>query len=339
MPAEPQTQLRRPARRDFLKLGVGSFPAWASSTCSAAGRASAGRPPAAGKSSPANVNCILHLARRRARATTRPSTPSPTPPSTSAASSSRSRPPSPASTSPRSSPSSPAIADKFTVIRSVCHKDPNHGGGNHYMMTGAPTPVPVGCGAFVTFHPSFGSVVSWKRGIRDGLPAYMTMPGDVPLRRPELPRRQPRPVRHRAATPTPAGFKVRDVVLPPEITAGRDDRRQAAPPVARPPDPHHRRRRRRPGRRLRQLLPAGPRPRHLAQGPGRVRHLQGARRRPRPVRPQRRSASACCSARRLVEVGVSFVTCYTRRVGPPHQDLQELQGQQMAGARPGPRRP
>jgi hypothetical protein len=33
---------------------------------------------------------------------------------------------------------------KYTVVRSVCHKDPNHGGGNHYMMTGAPTPVPVG---------------------------------------------------------------------------------------------------------------------------------------------------------------------------------------------------
>src|SRR5438045_2966769 len=69
-----------------------------------------------------------------------------------------------------------AAADRFTVIRSVCHKDPNHGGGNHYMMTGAPTPVPVGCGAFVTFHPSFGSVVSWHRGTHNGMPAYMTTP-------------------------------------------------------------------------------------------------------------------------------------------------------------------
>src|SRR4051812_34600791 len=33
------------------------------------------------------------------------------------------------------------IADKMTVVRSICHKDPNHGGGNHYMMTGCPTPV------------------------------------------------------------------------------------------------------------------------------------------------------------------------------------------------------
>ncbi len=68
------------------------------------------------------------------------------------------------------------VADKMTVVRSICHKDPNHGGGNHYMMTGCPTPVPVGCGAFVTFHPSFGSVVSYKRGVKNGLPSYMTMP-------------------------------------------------------------------------------------------------------------------------------------------------------------------
>ena len=98
--------------------------------------------------------------------------------------------------SPKSCPSSPAIADKFTVIRSICHKDPNHGGGNHYMMTGAPTPVPVGCGAFVTFHPSYGSVVSWKRGIRER-PARLHLDArDVPLRRPQFPRRPARPVRH-----------------------------------------------------------------------------------------------------------------------------------------------
>src|SRR2546427_10209715 len=40
-------------------------------------------------------------------------------------------------------------ADKLTIIRSICHKDPNHGGGNHYMMTGAPTPVAGAAVAFV----------------------------------------------------------------------------------------------------------------------------------------------------------------------------------------------
>src|SRR6266487_3208303 len=69
-----------------------------------------------------------------------------------------------------------AVADKLTIVRSICHKDPNHGGGNHYLMTGMPTPVPVACGAFVTFHPSYGSMVSYDRGLRNGLPSYLTMP-------------------------------------------------------------------------------------------------------------------------------------------------------------------
>src|SRR5438874_2341411 len=50
------------------------------------------------------------------------------------------------------------IADKLTVVRSICHNDSNHGGGNHYMMTGSPTRIPVFCGAFVSFHPSLGAV-------------------------------------------------------------------------------------------------------------------------------------------------------------------------------------
>ena len=67
-------------------------------------------------------------------------------------------------------------ANKLTIVRSICHKDPNHGGGNHYMMTGMPTPVPVACGAFVTFHPSFGSMASYSRRIRSGMPACSANP-------------------------------------------------------------------------------------------------------------------------------------------------------------------
>jgi hypothetical protein len=46
-----------------------------------------------------------------------------------------------------------SVADKYTVIRSVCHKDPNHGGGQPLHDDRPPTPVPVGCGAFVTVPP------------------------------------------------------------------------------------------------------------------------------------------------------------------------------------------
>jgi hypothetical protein len=110
--------------------------------------------------------------------------------------------------------------DKYTVVRSVCHKDPNHGGGNHYMMTGTPTPVPVGCGAFVTFHPSFGSVVSYERGVRSGLPAYMAIPNNTRSGGPNFLGGQ-----HAAFTiggsPNSKNFEVSDVVLPKDIAEGR----------------------------------------------------------------------------------------------------------------------
>jgi hypothetical protein len=69
-----------------------------------------------------------------------------------------------------------AIADKTTIIRSIRHDQGNHGAGNHYMMTGAPPRIPVGCGAFVSFHPSLGSVVAAEKGAPSGLPAYFSIP-------------------------------------------------------------------------------------------------------------------------------------------------------------------
>jgi len=117
------------------------------------------------------------------------------------------------------------VADKTTVIRSVCHKDPNHGGGNHYLMTGSPTPVPVACGAFVTFHPSFGSVVSWQRGQLQGLPPYVSMPSVTRSGGPNF-----LGGKHSAfvidGQPNSADFKVRDVVLPTEISEGRATNRR-----------------------------------------------------------------------------------------------------------------
>jgi hypothetical protein len=118
------------------------------------------------------------------------------------------------------------VADKLAVIRSVCHRDPNHGGGNHYMMTGAPTPVPVGCGAFVTFHPSYGSVVSFKRGIKDGLPAYMSLPTMSRSGGPNFLGAQHAPFVI-GGDPNRAEFKVRDVVLPAGVTEERAESRCA----------------------------------------------------------------------------------------------------------------
>lgn len=112
------------------------------------------------------------------------------------------------------------VADKMAVLRSVCHKDPNHGGGNHYMMTGSPTPVPVACGAFVTFHPSFGSVVSYHRGMQDGMPAYMSLPQVSRSGGPNFLGGQHAPFVING-NPNDTGFQVRDVVLPPDISESR----------------------------------------------------------------------------------------------------------------------
>lgn len=112
------------------------------------------------------------------------------------------------------------VADKVTVVRSICHKDPNHGGGNHYMMTGARTPVPVACGASVTFHPSFGSVVSHHRGIPHGIPAYMSVPRVSRSGGPNFLGGKHAPFVING-NPNEKSFQVRDVVLPPEISEGR----------------------------------------------------------------------------------------------------------------------
>jgi hypothetical protein len=110
--------------------------------------------------------------------------------------------------------------DKFSVVRSICHKDPNHGGGNHYMMTGSPTPVPVGCGAFVSFHPSIGSVVSRERGVRAGLPTYMSMPSVSRSGGAHFLGAQHAPFVV-GGDPNSKGFRVRDVAIPQAISEGR----------------------------------------------------------------------------------------------------------------------
>ena len=112
------------------------------------------------------------------------------------------------------------VADRLSILRSLHHKDPNHGGGNHYLMTGTPTRVPVACGASVTFHPSYGSVVSYERGLHDGLPAYVSMPQVSRSGGPNFlgGRHAPFVI---DGNPNSNGFRVRDVTLPTDISEGR----------------------------------------------------------------------------------------------------------------------
>ena len=202
-----------------------------------------------------------------------------------------------------------AASDKFTVVRSVCHKDPNHGGGNHYMMTGMPTPVPVACGAFVTFHPSYGSMVSYSRGLRNGLPAYISMPEVTRSGGPNFLGAQHAPFVI-DGSPNAKGFKVRDVVLPSEISEGRAASRQT---LRRSLDQM---------KRFNDKLaedPAVSFDQFYAQGLDLVASPQAQQAfdiereadKVREAYGRNDFAQRLLLARRLVEVGVSFVTVYT----------------------------
>lgn len=113
-----------------------------------------------------------------------------------------------------------AISDRLAVVRSIRHDQGNHGAGNHYLMTGAPPRIPVGCGAFVSFHPSLGSVVAQELGAPAGLPAYFSMPQMSRSGGPNFlgARYAPFVVEENPNTPA---FRVRDVALPQGLSEGR----------------------------------------------------------------------------------------------------------------------
>lgn len=117
------------------------------------------------------------------------------------------------------------IADDFTVVRSIAHDQNNHGAGNHYLMTGAPTPVPVGCGAFVTFHPSFGSVVAKERGVQDGMPPYFSLGRMSRSGGPNFLGASYAPFVI-SDNPDSKSFRVRDVSIPDSIVGDRAENRR-----------------------------------------------------------------------------------------------------------------
>jgi hypothetical protein len=118
-----------------------------------------------------------------------------------------------------------ALADKLAVVRSIRHNQGNHGAGNHYMMTGAPPRIPVGCGAFVSFHPSLGSVVAHERGAPAGMPAYFSMPQMSRSGGPNFLGAKYAPFVV-ADNPNGPGFRVRDVAIPRELSVGRFESRK-----------------------------------------------------------------------------------------------------------------
>jgi hypothetical protein len=118
-----------------------------------------------------------------------------------------------------------ANSDDLAIIRSIRHDQGNHGAGNHYMMTGAPPRIPVGCGAFVSFHPSLGSVVSHQVGAPDGIPAYFSIPSMSRSGGPNFlgARHAPFIV---PDDPNRSSFQVRDVTVPSGLTDARFETRK-----------------------------------------------------------------------------------------------------------------
>jgi hypothetical protein len=213
------------ARRDFLKLGVGAFAGLGMVDLLRHRALAADAALAAGKPSPNPVNCIM-IWLDGGPSHYESFDPKPDAPSEVCGTYKSIPTKVPGVHFSEVVPKLAQTFDKFTVVRSICHKDPNHGGGNHYMMTGAPTPVPVGCGAFVTFHPSFGSVVSHHRGVQHGMPAYMSLPTMSRSGGPNFLGAQHAPFVI-GGDPSSSSFRVRDVVLPPDVSEGRaEDRRK-----------------------------------------------------------------------------------------------------------------
>jgi hypothetical protein len=113
-----------------------------------------------------------------------------------------------------------AMSDKLALVRSIRHDQGNHGAGNHYLMTGAPPRIPVGCGAFVSFHPSLGSVVAHEKPAKAGLPSYFSLPSMSRSGGPNFLGASYAPFVV-DGDPSNANFRVRDVALPAGLTEGR----------------------------------------------------------------------------------------------------------------------
>jgi len=201
-----------------------------------------------------------------------------------------------------------ASLNEYAMIRSIRHDQGNHGAGNHYMMTGAPPRIPVGCGAFVSFHPSMGSVAARELGRDNGLPAYFSMPQMSRSGGPNFlgARYAPFVV---GDDPNGKRFKVRDVALPRDLSelrfTSRTELRAKVDRMVRLQDEA-------------AGDPAAAYDEYYRQGFSLVTSVQAQQafdihQEPEAVRDRygRNSfGQRCLLSRRLVEAGVPFVTVY-----------------------------
>jgi hypothetical protein len=121
-------------------------------------------------------------------------------------------------------------ADKFTILRSMTHNDPDHVAGYHVMMTG----VHPGFGPSFNrnvhdnnVHPCFGSMVAKLGSNSSSLPPYISVPNFLNSGGPAFLGASCAPFVIEA-DPAAPDFSVRDIVLPEHVGLDRSVRRQEA---------------------------------------------------------------------------------------------------------------
>jgi uncharacterized protein (DUF1501 family) len=94
------------------------------------------------------------------------------------------------------------------------------------MTTGQPTPIPVGCGSSVSFHPAMGAFAAHEREVPRGLPGYVTLSAPMRSGGPNFlgPAYGPLVVN---GYPESDAFQVKDVSLPRGVDQVRLDARRS----------------------------------------------------------------------------------------------------------------
>ena len=74
-------------------------------------------------------------------------------------------------------PKTAAMMNDMTVIRSVTHSEAAHERGSMYMVEGR-KPTPGANGSKASGHPQLGSIVAYELAMRNGLPPFVSIPGN-----------------------------------------------------------------------------------------------------------------------------------------------------------------
>lgn len=114
-------------------------------------------------------------------------------------------------------PKMAAVGDKFSILRSMTHPIPDHAIGTTYMLTGYPR-----IAGFE--YPGFGSMVAAEMGWQKNMPPYVAVPGPIGEAGPGYLGSDGSPFS--AGDPGNPNYRVRDIILPDNVSGDRLARRR-----------------------------------------------------------------------------------------------------------------